>query len=207
MNGEGSVVKRVMRLKAEDKRRITERVRKAAAVRFRKTGVDAVSLDALMQDAGLTRGAFYAHYASKEALLLDVARHEHPLLTMLEAREGEGREALREGMLSLFAGYLAPENLTTVFEGCSLAALGGDVERASDAVKAAYGEAVGDILTEMARGQAPEPAAYAPALTLASGAVRTAQALSAPEDRAMILNGAHRAFVHLIEAAEAEART
>src|SRR5579864_3105435 len=45
----------------------------AAAERlFREKGVDAVGLAELMKEAGFTRGGFYNHFASKEALVSEV---------------------------------------------------------------------------------------------------------------------------------------
>src|SRR5438270_10081972 len=45
-----------------------QRIVEVASQRFRKEGVAAVGVTGLMSDAGLTRGGFYAHFASKEAL-------------------------------------------------------------------------------------------------------------------------------------------
>jgi TetR/AcrR family transcriptional repressor of nem operon len=183
-----------MRLTSENKQKITNRIRAGAAEVFRKQGFNAVNLDKLMKQAGLTRGAFYAHYRSKSALLSDVMQHEHPVLRMLEARDGASSEALFEQMTAIFDGYLDPANLDEVFRGCTLAALTGDATRADTEVKTAFGVAFEAICEEMAREQNHNGAAYAPALVLATGAVRTAQAVEGGELRANILSGARQAF-------------
>ncbi|HVZ07160.1 TetR/AcrR family transcriptional regulator [Rhodopila sp.] len=54
----------------ESHRRIIE----AAGRLFREHGVDGVGVDAIMREAGLTHGGFYAHFASKEALVAEVSR-------------------------------------------------------------------------------------------------------------------------------------
>ncbi|MEM6694581.1 MAG: TetR/AcrR family transcriptional regulator [Pseudomonadota bacterium] len=187
-----------MRLTSENKQKITARIRSGAAQVFREQGFAAVNLDALMKQAGLTRGAFYAHYRSKSALLSDVLRHEHPLLRMLEARDGTSGPELSAQMAAIFAHYLEPKNLSEVFAGCTLAALTGDATRADADAKAAYGAAFEAICQQMARGQEHRADAYAPALVLASGAVRTAQAVGDDALRENILRGARQAFASLL---------
>lgn len=187
-----------MRLTSENKQKITNRIRTGAAQIFRERGFDAVNLDQLMKQAGLTRGAFYAHYRSKSALLGDVLRHEHPLLRLLEARDGTSAEELHNQMQAVFDGYLDPKNLQEVFGGCTLAALTGDATRAGADVKTAFGRAFEEICQEMARGQGRNGAEYAPALILASGAVRTAQAVEGDALCARILHSARAAFQALL---------
>jgi len=187
-----------MRLTSENKQKITERIREGAAQVFRERGFDAVNLDQLMKQAGLTRGAFYAHYRSKSALLSDVLRHEHPLLRMLEARDGTSPKDLHDQLRAVFDGYLDPKNLEEVFCGCTLAALTGDATRAGADVKTAFGAAFEEICNEMARGQGRDGSDYAPALVLASGAVRSAQAVGGDALRARILNSSKAAFQALL---------
>lgn len=187
-----------MRLTSENKRKITELIRAGAAQVFRERGFDAVNLDQLMKQAGLTRGAFYAHYQSKSALLRDVLRHEHPLLRMLEARDGTSPKDLHDQMRAVFDGYLDPKNLEEVFRGCTLAALTGDATRADTDAKAAFGAAFVEICQEMARGQGRDGTEYDAALILASGAVRSAQAVEGDALRARILNGSKAAFQALL---------
>jgi len=126
-----------MRLTAEDKDKITRRILESAAKAFRADGYDAVNLDRIMAGAGLTRGAFYAHFKSKDDLFCAVLRFQHPLLRMLKARPGGNGPALADEMRAVLAGYLEPMHLETVFKGCSLAALTGDATRAGPEARAA----------------------------------------------------------------------
>lgn len=187
-----------MRLKPDDKQRLVEKIRSGAAKAFRAHGYDAVNLDAVMKQSGLTRGAFYAHYKSKQALFADVVRHEHPLLRMLEERGGADARTLYCEMCAVFEGYLGPDNLEEVFSGCSLAALIGDVLRAGPEVKAGFDQAMQDTCAAMALGQGHPAKHYLPALVLATAAVRNAQASADPDLRSEILNGAHSAFLALL---------
>ena len=73
-----------------------------------------------MKEAGLTRGALYAHYRSKAALFADVMWHEYPLLALLEARAGDTSEALCHEMREIFAAYLDVDNLEDVSNAAPL---------------------------------------------------------------------------------------
>lgn len=189
-----------MRLTKANKQKITDRIRSGAATTFRAKGYDAVSLDMLMKEAGLTRGAFYAHYPSKGALFADVLRLEHPLLAMLRARPGPQGADLHAQMVDLFEAYLDPVNHQMVFAGCTLAALAGDATRADDAGKAAFGAAIEDFCEEMARGQGRAPDGYIAPLLLASSAVRTVAAIDDEEQTSLIFASARTAFKAILPA-------
>src|SRR5258708_9534955 len=62
-----------MRVTGERKAESHQRILEAAGALFRSQGIDAVGVDAIMHQAGLTHGGFYAHFASKEALVAEVS--------------------------------------------------------------------------------------------------------------------------------------
>ena len=62
-----------MRVTNQRKAETRERILEAAGALFRTHGIDAVGVDAIMHGAGLTHGGFYAHFASKEALVAEVS--------------------------------------------------------------------------------------------------------------------------------------
>ena len=191
-----------MRLTAENKERQRARIRAGAARVLRRDGYGGVNLDAVMAEAGLTRGAFYAHFGSKADLLAEVAAEEHPLRTILAAREGATPQALLGQMQEIFAGYLDAGNLPKVYEGCTVASLQGDIARATPEVRAAFEAGWHGILSEMARGQtAPDPGQLRAALVLATGAVTTAQACASPDRRRDILDAARPVVADLLRRA------
>ena len=191
-----------MRLTDENKKKISDEIQRGAAQLFRENGYDAVNLDAIMAAAGLTRGAFYAHFRTKSDLFVQVMRHEHPLLRLLRDRTGEDPVTLRSQMQAIFSGYLAPAHLSEVFTGCSLAALTGDTTRADADVRAAYQAAWQDIVTEMGRGYPKaDRAPLHAALLLATGAVRSATAMQAADARSEVLNAAHATVLSLFDTA------
>src|SRR5206468_11349859 len=50
-----------------------ERIVEAAARAIRRSGYDGTSVADIMKEAGLTHGGFYAHFASREAMLAEAA--------------------------------------------------------------------------------------------------------------------------------------
>ena len=61
-----------MRYSKDHKEATRQRIVEAAGRRFKQDGIDGAGVATLMSDAGLTNGAFYAHFASKEDLVANV---------------------------------------------------------------------------------------------------------------------------------------
>lgn len=191
-----------MRLTAENKEKIRARILKGAADLFRKEGVEAVNIDKIMQSAGLTRGAFYAHFKSKGALFAEVLRREHPVRQMLADRDGQDAETLWQQALGIFHDYLLPEHLVQIRVGCSFAALTGDAGRSPEAARTGYGTAWQEVLDEMERGQgAVDRRALQSALVLATGGVATASAMGAAEQQAELLHDVRATFDRIMATA------
>ena len=110
--------------KAETRQRILD----AAGALFRAHGIDGVGVDAVMHEAGLTHGGFYLHFASKEALVAEVAAAS---LARAAARwdkishEPDPKAALAQ----IVGSYLDPEHVAAVSQGCMLTTLGPEVAR------------------------------------------------------------------------------
>src|ERR1700689_736583 len=60
-----------MRYSREHKLETHARIVKRAAVRLREKGAHGIGVADLMKDAGLTHGGFYAHFDSREALVIE----------------------------------------------------------------------------------------------------------------------------------------
>jgi TetR/AcrR family transcriptional repressor of nem operon len=139
-----------------------------AARLFRLRGHTGTNIDDIMLAAGLTRGAFYAHFTSKDALFAEIMRMGHGLLPRLRAATKPD---------SVLASYLDRENLGATAQGCALAALAGDVARAPLAARLAYANVLHGAIAELARGKKRSLDADATAVAiLAVGAVTLARA-------------------------------
>jgi TetR/AcrR family transcriptional repressor of nem operon len=116
---------------AENRRRILT----AASKLFREKGFDGVGVDAVMQSAGLTHGAFYGHFQSKEDLVAHACSHAL-------ADTDESWRSSSDPLRALAALYLNAEHCKNPGGGCLLAALGPDVARQSGAARRAFADAL-----------------------------------------------------------------
>lgn len=107
-----------MRYSSNHKAETRKRIIGEASRRFRKDGVEGTGLVPLMKALGLTHGGFYAHFASKDALV------EASLASAAEQafeRWPEPRDS--EELLAFVASYLSPEHRDNPDEGCPLPSL------------------------------------------------------------------------------------
>ena len=137
---------RVSKEQAVDNRR---RILAAAARLFRERGIDGTGVDAITEAAGLTHGAFYSQFESKEAVVAEAVR-----LAIEESRrllEGLSRDKGRsEALISFVNAYLARSHRDAPGTGCVIAALGADVARQPKAVRARFTEALEGTLETLA---------------------------------------------------------
>jgi TetR/AcrR family transcriptional repressor of nem operon len=91
---------------------------------FRAKGFDGAGITELMQAAGLTNGAFYGHFASKDDLMAQVCAAVPPPGPWSLLAEGSG-----VGLDGFITAYLHPDHVRNRADGCLLAALAGDAAR------------------------------------------------------------------------------
>jgi TetR/AcrR family transcriptional repressor of nem operon len=113
-----------MRKSPIGKAKTRQRIIEAASTLFRAHGVDAVGVDAIMHAAGLTHGGFYGHFASKEALVAEVAAY-----ALARSAERWERVSDAEGLTGIVDSYLDPAHVAAAERGCVLTTLGPDVAR------------------------------------------------------------------------------
>src|SRR5215831_8348531 len=96
-----------------------------ASAQFRESGVAAVGLAGIMSAAGLTNGAFYTHFESKEDLVRAV------LLNALGRRGQRLRANLESGagLETAIRDYLSPRHRDGAGAGCPTAALVAEIAR------------------------------------------------------------------------------
>lgn len=169
----------VARYAKEHKQVTRQRIIERAGQRFKQDGIDGAGISTLMSDAGLTNGAFYAHFSSKDDLVSNVVAQE--LRTQAE-RYGTLRPG-RPGLEDLVREYLSHEHRDHPDVGCPSAALLNEISRCGGATKQAYTEGARAILDEIAARLSPEdpPSARGRALglfTMIVGTMQLARALS-----------------------------
>ena len=155
---------KVSRAQAEENR---ERILDNAAQLFREHGFDGIGLNDLMQAAGLTRGGFYGHVASKDDLAAQACKRA------LQANREQWKQQADQSLAAWVKAYLSDAHRDHIGAGCALAALAADAARAAPAVREAFGEGV-ESLAAILQAQMPGADAAArreQALAMLSGLV------------------------------------
>jgi AcrR family transcriptional regulator len=134
------------RYDSEHKAKTRQRMIEAAGRRLKRDGIDGSGVSALMADVGMTNGAFYAHFASKDDLVATAVADQ--LRAQLERFRSE--PAGLEGVEQMVREYLSLEHRDATEDGCPSAALLDEIGRSSDATKRAYTEGVLAIADEIA---------------------------------------------------------
>jgi TetR/AcrR family transcriptional repressor of nem operon len=130
-----------MPLSKEHKAATRERILSRAAALFRRDGVDGVSVPALMKEAGLTHGGFYAHFPSKDALIAEaVERSLHGTADHLIAAAERGDDRVA----AVIEAYVGPEHRDHPESGCAVAALGAETARGEPVVQRAMADGARD---------------------------------------------------------------
>jgi AcrR family transcriptional regulator len=169
-----------------------------AARLFRLRGHAGTNIDDIMLAAGLTRGAFYAHFTSKDDLFAEVIRAGHGLLAL--ARQSGPQAALDT--------YLAKKDMAANALACTLAALPGDVARSGLPARLAYANVLYALIGELApAGRRRLDANATTAAILAVGAVVLARASGDTRLSDWLLRCAQRATKPLLKPPASTKRT
>lgn len=125
---------------AEHKRETRAKIVEAARILFNRYGFEDVTIDMVMRDAGLTRGGFYNHFASKEELYA-AAVSSFLMGRGAQWRGDAGVDPSRTGpdmARRMITGYLSPDHLGDLDGQCPMIALPSDIARANPQVRKAY---------------------------------------------------------------------
>ena len=186
-----------MRYSGEHKAETRQRIVRAAARDIRARGPGRIAVAEVMASAGLTHGGFYAHFASKEALVaeaviatFDHARRRNPGLDdALSEETADVRVAFRDYL----AGYLSPDHRDGPERGCPLPSLAADMARDAGPAQANFARGL-DRITErieavLTRLDVAEPHREASAIVAQMvGAVGLARAVGKGERSDAILS-------------------
>jgi AcrR family transcriptional regulator len=162
-----------------------ERIVGAAARAIRRSGYSGTGVADIMKDVGLTHGGFYAHFASREAMLAEAADQAGAESVATLTRVAAAAPA-REAFRSLIQAYLSKEHVKHAETGCPVAALGSEMPRQAAKVRRAATRRIKEVIDLVAR-HSPEqgtPGAYEHALvTVATmvGALVLARAVDDPK--------------------------
>ncbi|MBW8726675.1 MAG: TetR/AcrR family transcriptional regulator [Inquilinus limosus] len=169
-----------MRYSKDHKQETRERIIRTAARRFREDGVEAVGVAALMADAGLTHGGFYAHFPSKEALVAAACAEGFGESQRRLRKTVEQRPA-GERLAAMAESYLSPSHRDHPGQGCIAAAIGPEIVRHTAETRAAFTRGLRDLV-DMAEAaiaaDGGDPAAAPQAVATMVGALILARSAS-----------------------------
>ncbi|ABR90581.1 transcriptional regulator, TetR family [Janthinobacterium sp. Marseille] len=106
----------------------------AAATLFRERGFEGVTVAEIMKAAGLTHGAFYGHFASKDDLITQTCTHA--------LAPDLAEDAPTVGMMDFAEYYLSAGHRDDPGQGCLFPSLGTEAVRASDATRHTLTESI-----------------------------------------------------------------
>ncbi|RYF07072.1 MAG: TetR/AcrR family transcriptional regulator [Comamonadaceae bacterium] len=161
-----------------------ERIVAVAARAIRRSGYAGTGVADIMKEAGLTHGAFYAHFASREAMLAEAAARACAE-SAAAAADLVAQVPSEKALPAMLAAYLSQQHHDQAETGCPLAALGSETARQAADVRRAATRHIKEVVDLLAR-QSPDwgqPRAHDQALVTLStmvGALVLARAVDDP---------------------------
>ena len=170
-----------MRYSKDHKQATRQRILEAAGRRFKQDGIDGAGVATVMSDAGLTNGAFYAHFSSKEDLVANVLADQ----LRAQRQSFDAQPSDRAGLEAFVRSYLSPEHRDRFADGCPSAALLDEIARRPTDTRDVFTEEVMGVVDDITSRLDPTDveAGRADALTVFGLMVGTLQLARTLTDR------------------------
>lgn len=175
-----------------------DRIVETAARAIRRAGFDGIGVADIMKEAGLTHGGFYAHFASRDALLCEAIERAGKdsaarIAKNASIRAAQGASAFR----ALVENYLSDRHLASPENGCPVAALASEMPRQSRAVGQAAAQRVRGLIAVVRSTLPPteKPDAAAFIASQLVGAIQLARALGDNAEGKAVLAGTRRTLL------------
>lgn len=178
-----------------------DRIVSAAARAIRRSGYDGTGVADIMKEAGLTHGAFYAHFPSREAMLAEAADRAGSE-SLAAVAKAVAKAPPEKALAALLRGYLSREHIENAESGCAVAALGSEMPRQAPEVRRAATLRIKEMIDLVAR-QSPDwgqPGAHERALAAVATMVGALMLARAVDEPALSDALRHAALKHLIPA-------
>jgi TetR/AcrR family transcriptional repressor of nem operon len=137
-----------MRYSREHKQETHDRIVRKASVRLREKGAHGIGVADLMKEAGLTHGGFYAHFDSREALVIEAFAHAMDR-SMEHWRKITGEVAPEKRLALVMESYLTALHRDDPGHGCSIPALGAEIARESPKTRKAFAGKLDEMIEMM----------------------------------------------------------
>jgi TetR/AcrR family transcriptional repressor of nem operon len=138
-----------MRYSKEHKQETHARIVKKASVRLREKGAHGIGVADLMKEAGLTHGGFYAHFDSREALVIEAFAYAMDRSTERWRKIAE-QTAPEKRLATIVDSYLTPVHRDDPGHGCAVPTLGAEIARESLKTRKAFAAKLEQMIDMMA---------------------------------------------------------
>ena len=138
-----------MRYSKEHKQETHARIVKKASVRLREKGAHGIGVADLMKEAGLTHGGFYAHFDSREALVIEAFAYAMDRSTERWRKIAEQTPADKR-LATIVESYLTPVHRDDPGHGCAVPTLGAEIARESPKTRKAFAAKLEAMIDMMA---------------------------------------------------------
>ena len=138
-----------MRYSREHKLETHARIVKKASVRLREKGAHGIGVADLMKEAGLTHGGFYAHFVSREALVIEAFAYAMERSTERWRKLAE-QTAPEKRLATIVESYLTPVHRDDPGHGCAVPTLGAEIARESPKTRRAFAAKLEQMIDVMA---------------------------------------------------------
>lgn len=187
--------------KLTKRERTHQKILEAAGRNFRRHGYAGIGVDGIAQAAGVTSGALYAHFGSKDWVF--VAALEQGLEEVIDAIPVFQRDHGDKWVVAFADYYLGADHRQDLECGCAMTTLSPEVVRRDRSLHAVYEEKMTTIVTLIARGLCPheepeagdrERRAWVLLSTLIGG-LTVSRAVADPDLAALIAASVHGAAI------------
>jgi TetR/AcrR family transcriptional repressor of nem operon len=138
-----------MRYSKEHKSETHARIVKKASVKLRERGAHGIGVADLMKDAGLTHGGFYAHFASREALVIEAFAYAMDRSTARWRKKAEEIPP-DQRFAAIVDAYLTPLHRDDPGNGCAVPALAAEIAREGVKTRRAFSAKLEQMIDMMA---------------------------------------------------------
>ena len=138
-----------MRYSKEHKQETHARIVKKASVRLREKGAHGIGVADLMKEAGLTHGGFYAHFDSREALVIEAFAYAMDRSTERWRKVAEQTPPDKR-LATIVESYLTPVHRDDPGHGCAVPTLGAEIARESPKTRKAFSAKLEQMIDMMA---------------------------------------------------------
>ncbi len=176
---------KAMRYSANHKLETKQKLLESSALSAKKSGFATVGVDALMKAIGLSGGAFYSHFSSKDELFASIVERE-----LVQSLERLGADQDRDRLERCLKHYLSMSHVEHPESGCALPALGAEIARSDVLVRQQAENWICRLQESWARILESDSLAWA-ILSQCIGALVVARMLATPDIQRTVLKSSY----------------